>query len=378
MTFTADRTRSFLKIEASNLLSLHRSTYPVTPAADYCHGHLCDAFICVVHEYNLHRVYLALYDQQLKSNLIFIADPFRPDNKKLEALLLEAHGFLENIGFKMEEVNINFSSATREVIMKDIRVMREPSLDLQLDAVKMALEGLNAEKKDIVQKASREQMELKAEVEDLRRQLSAATAVQQSSMVEPPAKAENSGGSALQVELDALHRESGILREEGEAVRLRLAGAEKEVQQLLEELDSVKTMLKSTRESLKAAKEEAKQARKEQKLSKHESDVLNEKLKSEQMELDKSRNEIDGARRELQEARKVLESALHDRVANNDDVEVVRKTETADLKAEINRLMAERAGLDRAHTGEIEFLQVALAEANVSLSAEKAKIESAL
>ncbi len=79
MTFSIDLTRSFLKIEESNLLSLHRSIHPIVPSAEYCHGHLYDAFICVVHEYNLHRVYLALHDQQLKSNLVFIAEPFRPD-----------------------------------------------------------------------------------------------------------------------------------------------------------------------------------------------------------------------------------------------------------------------------------------------------------
>ncbi len=271
MTFAIDRTRSYLKIEASVLLSLHRSTHPIVPAADYCQGHLCEAFICVVLEYNLHRVYLALHDQQLKSNLVFVADPFRPDTKKMEALLLEAHGFLENIGFKMEEVNINFSSATLEVIIKDIRVMREPSLALQLDAAKMALEVQNTEKREIVQKASRELLKLKAEIEDLRGQLTAATAVQQAPIVEPSIKAENGGGSALQAETDALRKESGVLREQGEGVRLRLVGAEKELQKTLEELSGVKALLKSAREGMKSAKDEAKHARKEQKLSKHAS-----------------------------------------------------------------------------------------------------------
>lgn len=378
MTFSIDRTRSFLKIESSILLSLHRSIQPIVPAADYCQGHLCDAFICVVLEYNLHRVYLALHDQQLKSNLVFIADPIKPDNNKLEALVLEAHGFLENIGFKMEEININFSSATREVIIKDIRVMREPSLALQLDAAKMALEGLNTEKKVIIQKASRELMKLKTEVEDLRGQLTAATAVQPASMIEPPVKAENGGGSALQTEPDALHKESGILGEEREGVNLRLVGAEKELQKVQEELGSAKTMLKSAGEGLKNAKDETKQAKREQKLYKHESELLNEKLESEQMELDKARKEIEVIRRELQEARKVYESALHHRVAINDDVKAVHQAATGDLKAEINRLMAELAGNNLEYTGELEGLRAALADANVSLSVEKAKNESAL
>ncbi|HXE96714.1 MAG TPA: hypothetical protein VN642_09935 [Dongiaceae bacterium] len=368
MTFSIDRTRSFLKIEEPNLLSLHRSTHPVIPSAGYCQEHLCDAFICVVHEYNLHRVYLALHDQLLKSNLVFISDPIRPDDKKLAALLLEARGFLENIGFDLEQVNINFSTATREVIIKDIRVMREPSLALQLDASKMALEDLIAENLEITRKASREQMELKAELADLKGRLVATTAVHQASMAELPADVENRAG----FEPDALHRGPDIISDEGEG--LRLADAEEELRKVREELDSVGIMLKSTMESLKNAKDEAKQARKEQKLHKHESDLLNEKLKSAQIELDKTENEIEAVRRELREAR----SALHDRVANNDGVEAGHQAETAGLKAEINRLAAELAGKDLEYTGEIEVLRAALAGANVSLSAEKAKNESAI
>lgn len=375
MTFVLDRTRSFLKIDASILLSLHRSIQPIVPAADYCHGHLCDAFICIVLEYNLHRVYLALHDQQLKSNLVFVSDPIRPDQKKQEALLREAYAFLENLGFKMDEVNINFSSATREVILKDIRVMREPSPALQLDAAKAALEVLNSEKKEIIQKATRQLMKLKAEVEDLKGQLTAATAVQQASMAEQPAKVEHMADYALQVEPDALQKESAALREEGEGVRLRLVSAEKELHKVREELVRVRTMLKSTREKLKNAKEEAKQAKKELKLSRHENDDLNEKLKSAQVELDKARDEIEVVRREFKEARKAYDSALDNRAAGNEDVEAAHNTETAGLKAEINRLTAELAGHELAHSGEIELLRGALSEANDSLSAEKAKIE---
>lgn len=376
MTFVLDRTRSFLKIDASILLSLHRSIDPVVPAADYCHGHLCDAFICVVLEYNLHRVYLALHDQQLKSNLVFVSDPIRPDHKKQEALLREAYAFLENLGFKMDEVNINFSSATREVILKDIRVMREPSPALQLDAAKAALEVLNSEKKEIIQKATQQLMKLKAEVDDLKGQLAAAAAVQQASVAEQPSKAEKGAASALHVDPDFLLKESAALREEGEAVRLRLGGAEKELQKVREELVRVRTMLKSTRENLKNAKEEAKQAKKELKLSRHENDEVIEKLKSRQMERDKARDEIEVVRREVREAGEACKSVIHNRAADNEDVDAARKTETAGLKAEINRLTAELAGHELAYAGEKELLRGALSEANDSLSAERAKIES--
>lgn len=345
MPFSIDRTRCFLKIEESNLLSLYRSPHPIVPSADYCRGHLYEAFICVVHEYNLHRVYLALHDQQLKSNLVFVSDPIRPDEKKIAALIREGEGFLKKIGFEMEEVNIGFSTATREVIIRDIRVMREPSVALQLDAAKAALEGLAAEKEEIARKASKVQTELKAELKDLKERLSAAIVVQQAPVVELPA---------------------------AEA----LAGSD-ELQKVREELDSVKEMLKSAGESLKNAKDETKQAKKEQKLSKHENQSLTEKLKSAQMELDKARKEIEVISRELQETRDALESALHDRAAGNDGVEAAHQA-AGDLKAEIDRLMAEQSGRDQERGGEIEVLRAALADANLSLSVERSKNESAL
>lgn len=346
MPFSIDRTRCFLKIEEPNLLSLYRSPHPIVPSADYCRGHLCEAFICVVHEYNLHRVYVALHDQQLKSNLVFVSDPIRPDEKKLAALLREAEGFLEKIGFEMEEVNIGFSTATREVIIRDIRVMREPSVALQLDAAKAALEGLAAEKEEIVLKASKVQTELKAELKDLKERLSAATAVQQAPVVAP-------------------------------LVAETLVGSD-ELQKAREELGSVKEMLKSAGESLKHAKDETKQAKKEQKLSRHESQSLTEKLKSEQMELAKARKEIEVISRELQETRNALESALHDREAGSDVVEAAHQAATMDLKAEIDRLTAEQSGKDQERGGEIEVLRAALADANLSLSVERTKNESAL
>ncbi|MDD2271535.1 MAG: hypothetical protein PHP95_15190 [Desulfuromonadaceae bacterium] len=371
MIFSVDRTRSYLKIEEPNLLSLRRSTHPIVPSADYCQGHLCDAFICVVHEYNLHRVYVALHDQQLKSNLIFIADPFRPDSKKLDLFLLKAHEFLKNIGFEMEEVNINFSTATREVIIKDIRVMREPSLALQLDAAKIALEGLIAEQKELSRKRSQEHMEHKAELDNLKKRLLAATAAQHSSTVELPAKNDNSSLSALPAETDELRKEIRILGEAEKELRLRLVGAEEELLKMREELGSSKNILKNT-------KDEARQARKELKVSQREGELVNEKLKSVQIEFEKARTEIEEVRRKSQETQKKYESALHDRMANSDEATDLQRAATTGMQAEINRLMAELTGKHLEYTRETGVLRAALTEASMSLSVEKAKNDSAL
>jgi len=131
-------------------------------------------------------------------------------------------------------------------------------------------------------------------------------------------------------------------------------------------------------ENLKNAKDEARQARKELKLSRHENDVLHEKLKSGQIERDNANNESEGIRREFEEVRKLYESALIDRVSDTSEAEAAHQAETARLTAEIDRLMAEMTGNNSAYAGEIEVLRTAFAEANASLSVEKAKNESAL
>ena len=348
VTFALDRTRSYLKIEEPHLLSLHRSIHPVVPAADYCQGHPCDAFICVVHEYNLHRVYLALHDQQAKSNLVFTTDPIKPDPKNLAELIRKAHGFLENIGFEMKPVDIDFSTATREVIIKDTRVLREPSLALQLEAARMALEVLSAEKEEVVLKASEEQRVLTAEVVALRKHLGAAAAGQQTSVAGLPAAPEN--------------RDS----------------AEVELQKVREELGTVTSILKNTVENLKQAKEEVRQSRKEQKQHKLEMAAVHEQLKFAQAGLDTARSEYEGIRHEFREATKKFESALHKRANQNTGAEKAHQAELAGLKAEIVRLSADLASNEAAHSGEVEFLRTALAEATASLAVEKEKNESAL
>lgn len=355
MTFVLDRTRSFLKIEEPNLLSLHRSAHPLVPSAEYCHGHPCDAFICVAHEYNLHRVYVALHDQQMKSNLVFVSDPVRPDAEKIAALVADARTFLENIGFEMDAVNIDFSTATREVIIKDIRVMREPSPVLQLEAAKAALAAMVAEKENLALKASREQMELAAKVDDLRKRLGEATAVQQAVVTPGESRAE-------------VDREMELCR----------AAAENELCKVREELGTAKATLKRALESLKKAKDEMRQARKEQKHHKHENEALQEQLKTGRAELDKARKEIEAVRHELVEAGKNHEAALREREASSDAVEAARQAELAGLRAELERVTGELAGSGAMYSGETEVLRAALAEANVALSSEKSKNESAL
>ncbi|MFA7060516.1 MAG: hypothetical protein WC156_06835 [Pedobacter sp.] len=216
MAFSLDRTRSFIKIDEPDLISIHRSNSPIV-LTDYNHGHFFDAFICAAHENNLLRVYIGLHDSQLKSNLVFVADPVAFDNKNTAILIKEAETFLTNIGFSMELINMEFSPAIREVIMRDLKVMREPSLSIRFDAAMFAIEELTVEKNELIQKMFRAHKAFKAEVDKLRQQLVLAN----SAALEATDKSvsDEESVAALMVERDSLRAELAVIREEIEAVR---------------------------------------------------------------------------------------------------------------------------------------------------------------
>ena len=369
MIFSLDRTRSFIRVAEPNLLSLYRSDHPIIPAAKYCQGHLCDAFICVINEYNLWRVFVALHDQLLKSNLIFVTDPIRPDEKNLAALVQNASVFVTELGFAMETVKVDFSPAIREVIIRDTKVMREPSLALQLEAALLAVEALQAEKKELSRKGLREQA-LLAEVEELRAKLMAVAAIEQVAIQLPAVTGENVDLQAEQ--LNSLQKEMTLLQDQKEYFHRRAVHAEETLQKSQEELGNAKAALKTAREGLRSGKDAAKQAKEELKSAKQEALNLAKQLKHEQLECVKARNELEAVQSHLQES----ETIQGDILADKEAAEALHQAEIKELKAKITTLTAELGSLDS--TNEIEVLRSVLAVAEESLAFEKTKNESAL
>ncbi len=128
MAFSLDRSLSYVRIDEPNLISIHRSAKSAGPNDDVFFGHLCEAFILAARENNTCRVYAAIYDTQLKSNFIYVPDQATGKNVDGDALVCEAEAFLKNMGFSVEPVNIRFSPAVREVVIRDIKVMRPPKV----------------------------------------------------------------------------------------------------------------------------------------------------------------------------------------------------------------------------------------------------------
>lgn len=307
MTFSLDRIVGFVRIDEPDLISIHRSTRPIVPTDENCLGHMCDAFICAARENNACMVYVALYDTRQKSNLVFVADPVAPG--ECQALIRKAETFLNELGFSMEPVNVNFSPATREVILRDIKVMRPPKpvaqkrqpgacapaqkgeetspqvvaaaeqahrpavadaerealLDARLTEAATALERLSAEKEELARKASREFKRLKAQRDRLKKELDAAATARLEAERAPPDEAGDSGIiAALEAERDALLVELAALREETETLRRALLDARtglgrendrlsREIDRLRDEREVAAVSLANEVEALRAA-----------------------------------------------------------------------------------------------------------------------------
>lgn len=267
MAFSLDRIVDYVQINEPDLISIHRSTKIIVPSDDSCLGHLCEAFICAARENKSIRVYVALYDTRQKSNLVFVADPISSEKRMLNALIREAEIFLNDLGFSMEPVNIKFSPAVREVIMRDMKIMKPPNLvvgklksepefeeqavsadrefalSARLAEATAATERLASEKDELSRKASKEFKKIKAERDSLKRELDAAISA---------GHEVTSGLGTLRCRMSEtqtdLNNENSKLREEIEQLH---AERETATATLSSELEDLRSALKKANASIK-------------------------------------------------------------------------------------------------------------------------------
>lgn len=399
MAFSLDRTRCYVRIDEPNLISLYRSTSSLVPELDCCQGHSCEAFICAAREYNLFRVYVCLHNTQLKSNLVFVADPVSFDNKKNAALIKEAESFLAKIGFSMERVNLEFSAATREVILHDMKIMREPSLAVRLDAAMLAIDELTAEKNELIKKTSRAEKSYRAEVDKLRQQLTKAN-TGSSGAAEITLKDESTM-AALISDRDSLRAQLEILRAETESLRGELSqananqpdtSADSLVKSAKKEVDVLREELRIALKKADAAEYEVENARQEIQVlqdavrdAQEAVSVAEQKVVKLLEDVRVSREATLNAEADVQSARQEITSLRDAAKAFKEKTQSEKSSTQADYSAEISSLQQEIARLHLEHdkamaiqTNEIGTLRAALAIADENLSYERTKNDSAL
>ena len=126
MSFAINPSLNHINIPVTCIDAFYRSTSEIPLPDARFRGRPCEAFICISKIEKAVKAYVAILDNGLKSVLVYTSD-YEADNPgDYPKVTAQAEEFLKKMGFTMEQVNLEFSPAMKEVIIKGFRVMRPP------------------------------------------------------------------------------------------------------------------------------------------------------------------------------------------------------------------------------------------------------------
>lgn len=130
MAFSLDPSQNHLAVNEADITHLFRSTHSAVPPDPLFLGHPCQAYVCAANQNDLHHVFIAILDTTSKLPLIFTSSYAAKDNSAFKRLIKEAHTFANSMGFSLDPINLDYSAAMRQVIIRGLRVMRPPRSNL--------------------------------------------------------------------------------------------------------------------------------------------------------------------------------------------------------------------------------------------------------
>jgi len=126
MSFAINPSLNHINIPAACIDAFYRSTSEIPLPDARFRGRPCEAFICISKIEKTVKAYVAILDNGLKSVLVYTSDYEAVNPADYPKVTAQAEEFLKTMGFTMEPVNLEFSPAMKEVIIKGFRVMRPP------------------------------------------------------------------------------------------------------------------------------------------------------------------------------------------------------------------------------------------------------------
>lgn len=126
MGFAINPSLNFIDVPAQHIHELYRSTSGIVLPDARFRGHPCDAYICIRMIEKDMNAYVAIHNNAFNSVLIYTSDLVASTPDEYPKVLKEAEEFVTSMGFSLEKVNLDFSAAMKEVIVKGFRVMRPP------------------------------------------------------------------------------------------------------------------------------------------------------------------------------------------------------------------------------------------------------------
>jgi len=127
MGFAINPSLNFIDLPQQYIIELYRSSGEILLPDARFRGHPCEAFICISKVEKTQKAYVALLEMGVKSVFIYTSDYTTDNSADYPKVIAEAEEFTRAMGFTMERVNLDFSPAMREVIIKGFRVMRAPA-----------------------------------------------------------------------------------------------------------------------------------------------------------------------------------------------------------------------------------------------------------
>ena len=253
--FVHDPSLSFVEADEADVVAIQRSTGSVSAAPDGLPPRPCNAYVCVIQRKGFIRVYVVLEHADRRGRWIYATPESVTEGGAYLPLLTEGISFATSLGFTMQEVNLSYGKALREVVIRDIPGIRRPSAaepassDVLKDIApkEKAGEAPPPEKVPEVPPAPRDENEAKALSERLAAEKAAAERESRERL------------AALTSSIDLLVAErkeqDAALAAQESALRSEVARLTAEKEQAEREHSQAKASLGSTVDSLKAEME---------------------------------------------------------------------------------------------------------------------------
>jgi len=126
MSFAINPSLNHINIPVTCIEAFYRSTSEIPLPDARFRGRPCEAFICISKIEKMAKAYVAILDNGLKSVFVYTSDYETDNPADYPGVYARAEEFVKAMGFTMEQVNLEFSPAMKEVIIKGFRVMRPP------------------------------------------------------------------------------------------------------------------------------------------------------------------------------------------------------------------------------------------------------------
>jgi hypothetical protein len=126
MGFAINPAMNHIDIPEAYVHELYRSSAEVLLPDARFHGHTCEAYICIAKIEKTVKAYVALLETGMKTVFVFTSELSVSEPSEYPEVYKQAEAFVKKMGFTVEPINLGFSPAMREVIIKGFRVMRPP------------------------------------------------------------------------------------------------------------------------------------------------------------------------------------------------------------------------------------------------------------